>query len=344
LGLESDWSSLSFFFALRAKKLLQSLCPEAVAKEYSIPFEYQISNIAYRISNIILPIIARNFTTVFKHNFHTHTNYCDGSSSPEEYVIAAIKGGLSSLGFSGHAPVPFENNFAIKDISSLTAYADEIRELKKKYSGEISIFLGLEADFIPGITMEFKNFRRDFGLDYIIGSVHLVKNDKNDFWFIDGSDHSIWEDGLKKFFDSDITKAVSQYYHQINMMIETQKPDVIGHLDKIKMHNRDTYFSESSSWYTGLVKETLDIIKQNDLIVEVNTRGIYKKRSDSYFPGLNILKGMLEMNIPLTISADAHKPEEVSLGIDHASKALLEIGYREVFIYTEKGWKGVPIN
>lgn len=331
MGLESDWSSLSFFFAPRQKTS-------------SIFYRLQTSDIKYQTSSIILPIIAKNSPLVFKHNFHTHTNYCDGSSSPEDYVIAAIKGGLNTLGFSSHAPVPFENNFAIKDISSLTAYVEKIRKLKKKYSNEISIFLGLEADFIPGVTMDFKNLRHDFDLDYIIGSVHLVKNQQNNLWFIDGSERRIWENGLEKFFDQDIEKAVSQYYHQINMMIETQKPDVIGHLDKIKMHNHDKYFSESSSWYISLVKETLAIVKQNGLIVEVNTRGIYKKRSDSFFPGLNILKEMREMNIPLTISADAHKPEEVCLGLDHASEALIELGYREVFIYTEKGWKGVPLN
>ncbi len=281
---------------------------------------------------------------MFKHNFHTHTHYCDGSSAPEDYVLVAIESGLESIGFSGHAPVPFENNFAIKDIDSLKAYVQEIRKLQDKYQDEINIFLGLEADFIPGITMDFKNFRDDFELDYIIGSVHLVKNHNNDLWFIDGPDSRVWQSGLDRFFQNDIRKAVSGYYNQLNAMIETQKPDVIGHLDKIKMHNHGKYFSEGEGWYIQLFKETLNLLKQSGSIVEVNTRGLYKKRSDSFFPGLSILREMNKMDIPITISADAHKPEEVNLWIDQASKAMTEIGYREAKIFIKDGWESIPLN
>ena len=46
-------------------------------------------------------------------------------------------------------------------------------------------------------------------------------------------------------------------------MMLTQKPDIIGHFDKIKMHNQDRYFSEDEPWYRDLVMELLDtILKQ----------------------------------------------------------------------------------
>ena len=40
-------------------------------------------------------------------NYHTHTNRCGHASevTEEEYVLAARKNGLSSLGFSCHVPV-----------------------------------------------------------------------------------------------------------------------------------------------------------------------------------------------------------------------------------------------
>jgi len=281
---------------------------------------------------------------VFKYNFHTHTHYCDGSSAPEEYVLAAIDSGLRSIGFSSHAPVPFENNFAIKNEESLRSYVEDIRLLKKKYRDDIDIFLALEADFIPGITKNFQDLIDDHALDYVIGSVHLVKNRNNDLWFIDGSDPRVWVRGLNNLFDGDIRKAVGDFFSQLNMMIDTQKPDVIGHMDKIKMHNRGEYFSEDVEWYIQLFKETLALIKQQDCIVEVNTRGVYKKRSESFFPGTRILKEMQKMNIPVTISADAHKPEEVSLGLDQASEALMEIGYTEAMIFSEEGWKSILLD
>lgn len=281
---------------------------------------------------------------MFRHNFHTHTHYCDGASAPEEYVIAALKGGLKSIGFSGHAPVPFESKFAIKDHSSLKSYVQEILGIKAKYSKEINVFLALEADYIPGITLDFQHFIHDFKLNYIIGSVHLVKSSQEDLWFIGGPDRSIWQRGLENYFHGNIRNAVAAYYNQVNEMIETQKPDIIGHLDKIKMHNHNDYFLEEDPWYLKLVMETLELVKQSNSIVEVNTRGLYKKRSSDPFPGLKILKAMKEMDIPVTLSSDAHKPEEVGLLLNETADMLVEIGYREGCVYTENGWENTPLN
>ncbi len=250
---------------------------------------------------------------------------------------------MSAIGFSGHAPVPFENKFAISDHESLRRYCTDIMGLKDKYREKINVFLALEADYIEGVTTDFSDFIKTFKLDYIIGSVHLVKNVDGHFWFIDGPDSEIWKKGLTEDFGGDIRKAVRAYYHQLNEMVETQKPDVVGHLDKIKMHNRGEYFREDEKWYTDLVTESLECIKFEGSIVEVNTRGLYKKRSDDFFPGEKILAEMLQLNIPVTISSDAHKPKEVSLLLEHASEVLYKIGYREIYVFTNEGWKGIPI-
>lgn len=250
---------------------------------------------------------------------------------------------MKAIGFAGHAPVPFENNFAIENIESLKEYVGEISGLKEKYKEKINILLALEADFIPGVTLDFQHFVNDFHLDYIIGSVHLVKSPVNRLWFIDGPNSNVWKKGLETIFDNDIESAVTSYYMQVIDMINSQKPDIIGHLDKIKMHNQGKYFSEDDPWYIELVSDTLEVISRSDSIVEVNTRGIYKKRSDSLFPGIPVLKLMKQMNIPITISSDAHKPEEVNLLLDETLGIIKEIGYREIYCY-ESGWKPVPLD
>ena len=109
------------------------------------------------------------------------------------------------------------------------------------------------------------------------------------------------------------------------------------------MHNHDEYFREDEPWYSKLVMETLEIIRDNGCIVEVNTRGLYKKRSGSLFPGPAILKEMNKMNIPVTISTDAHKPGEVGLLLDETARTLIETGYREACIYAGEGWKSVSL-
>ena len=143
-------------------------------------------------------------------NLHTHSKFCDGAGDPEAYVISAMAKGFHSLGFSSHAPVPFKNNFAIRDDHEIREYCTIIRDLREKYKDQISIRLALEIDFIEGITRDFKDFKLACRLDYTIGSVHLVKNGYDDrLWFIDGPKVETYDDGLKNIFGGDIRLAVT---------------------------------------------------------------------------------------------------------------------------------------
>ncbi len=47
-------------------------------------------------------------------NYHTHCNYCDGKGPASDYLEQATQRGLAALGFSSHAPVPFDNDFAVR--------------------------------------------------------------------------------------------------------------------------------------------------------------------------------------------------------------------------------------
>ncbi len=275
-------------------------------------------------------------------NLHTHTNYSDGSSNPEDYIKEAIRQGFDTLGFSDHSPVPFKNNFAIRE-PDLEKYVNTILGLRERYSVP-AILLALEIDFIPGITLPIKHYRKLYPFDYFIGSVHLVKNEKSgNLWFIDGPDITIYDNGLKEIFSGDARKAVTAYYRQVQEMIITQKPDIVGHLDKIKMYNRNRFFSEEESWYVKLVEETLDLASSAGCVIEVNTRGIYKKRSETLFPGPEVLKKIRLRNIPVTITSDAHKPQELSLGFKEARKLLIELGFKATWVMTGKEWKEIPI-
>jgi histidinol-phosphatase (PHP family) len=273
-------------------------------------------------------------------NLHTHSRFCDGSGEPEEYVKAAIDKGFHSIGFSSHAPVPFKNNFAIRDDDELLEYCNTIRNLKVKYQDQISIRLALEIDFIEGITRDFKDFEQTCRLDYIIGSVHLVKNANDDsLWFIDGSKVESYDNGLKNIFGGNTRLAVTTYYEQVSRMIMTQKPDIIGHFDKIKMHNQDRFFSENEIWYRKLVMDLLETIEQSGSIIEVNTRGIYKKRCDDLYPGQWILKEIRKRGLPVTLSSDAHRPEEIDGYYAETLDILRDIGFKKLVYYGEDGWK-----
>ena len=121
-------------------------------------------------------------------------------------------------------------------------------------------------------------------------------------------------------------------------MITDSRPDILGHFDKIKMHNNDRYFKEDEPWYRDLIMDLLGLILKTGVIPEVNTRGIYKKRSRDLYPGVWILKEMKKMNIPLTLSADAHHPSEIDGYYAETIDILKDIGYRSVVSFKNGDW------
>ncbi|MHC1706582.1 MAG: histidinol-phosphatase [Bacteroidales bacterium] len=287
-----------------------------------------------------------------KGNYHTHSLFSDGKAPLADYVEEAISQGLHYLGFSEHSPLPFPNTFALKE-GEIDEYVREVRKLRKagfcytaSLQGQIApvVFAGLEMDYIPGLSEGFAQTKQQYHLDFIIGSVHLVLNEGADgLWFIDGPARQIYDDGLEYYFGGDTRRAVTAYYRQLQRMIQNESFDIVGHLDKIKMHNQDRFFTEDEKWYTDLVNETLEEIACKKLIVEVNTRGVYKKRCESLFPGISVLQEIKSRNIPVMISSDAHEPHELSMLFGETSDLLKSIGFDAVRILTEKGWSDASL-
>ena len=277
------------------------------------------------------------------YNLHTHTTFSDGKAKARDFVMESIRQRFFSLGFSEHSPLPFENNFSIPE-KDMGDYCLEIHGLREEFKNSLEIFCALEFDYIPGISKPFYVYMDEYRLDYSIGSVHLVANEENDkLWFIDGPKVETYDKGLYSIFNGNIMKAVESYFHQICMMIEEEKPDVIGHLDKIKMHNQSRYFSEDEEWYRNLITKTLNLIADGGLIMEVNTRGIYKKRCDSLFPGIRVLAEALQKGIPITLTSDAHEPEEISSYFPEALQILYTMGFRKLKAFGKQGWYDVEI-
>lgn len=275
---------------------------------------------------------------MINYNLHQHSVFSDGKDVPEKYVENAVELGFSAMGFSEHSPLPFDNPFSIK-AEKIDEYVQVIEKLKEQYQNRLALYHALEMDYIPGMSEDFNHWRRLSKADYLIGSVHLVKPDGfNDLWFTDGPDYRIYDQGIENFFGGDIRRAVRAFYDQTNRMIETQQFEIIGHFDKIRMHNRNRFFTDEDKWYRDMVNETVQLIKQHDLIVEINTRGLYKKRSDSLFPDGYALKRVKEMNIPILISSDAHRADEINLLFDYTEKYLNEIGFTSVMFLKNGKW------
>jgi histidinol-phosphatase (PHP family) len=277
-------------------------------------------------------------------NYHSHCRYCDGTDIPERYVEQAIAEKMPAYGFSSHAPVPFDCSWAVKT-EELQAYVSEVRQLRERRQSEIQLYCGLEVDYIPGVSGPKSQVLLDAGLDYTIGSVHFVDAFPDGRrWEIDGS-HPIFLEGLEQIFGGDIRRAVSRYYELTRQMVQEECPDVVGHVDKIKMQCEEgKLFSESLDWYREEMMKTLRVIAEVGVTVEVNTRGIYKKKVSETYPSRWVLEQMFALNIPVALNSDAHHPREISMHFTESARMLQQVGYRQLRVLLDGKWQGVDFN
>jgi len=268
-------------------------------------------------------------------NFHMHSTYCDGKSEIMDYVDEARKLNMISIGISSHAPVPFPTKWCMK-AEDLGEYLAAIQKIKSSNSF-VEIYKGLEVDFIPGVVSP--NQFRD-KLDYTVGSVHFIEKFFDGIpWEIDGL-HSLFLEGYSKIFNNNIQDVISRYFELTREMVSTACPSVVGHLDKIKIQNiNNKFFMESDSWYQNEVKKTIDLIRESGVIVEVNTRGIYQKKSDTTYPSPWILEILHKKNIPVTISSDAHHRDDIINQFPQTALLLKKIGFKTISVLSEGAWK-----
>jgi len=278
-----------------------------------------------------------------KFSLHTHSQFCDGKTDMDQVCQAAIDKKINVLGFSSHAPVPIKTFWAMP-FERLSDYLDEVNRCQLKYSDQLQIYRSLEADYIPGKTIAFDQWRKLAQLDYVIGSVHLILNPENGkIMGLDGTPQN-YDDGLLSAFGGDIKKAVSCYYKQIQDMVRLEKPEIIGHMDKVVMNNQNRYFSPQDAWHQQLIDETLLVIQAHSGIVEVNTRGVYRGKYHTWFPNEAIVKRCVALNIPLTISVDAHQADDLLACFQEAAETLKEAGADSVGCLIDNKWEQIPIS
>ena len=269
-------------------------------------------------------------------NYHTHTSFCDGKKTIAEVVQSAISQGLLAVGLSSHAPLPFERKWCMKR-ESFPSYLEEIRLARA--NDNIQVYAGLEADFIPE-KISPADFRGQ--LDYVIGSIHFVDGFPNsEGWEIDGP-YEMFLKGCDAVFNSNMRAVVARYFELTRQMVRDASPDIVGHLDKIKIQNKDrSTFREDENWYVNEIESTLAIIRDNGCIVEVNTRGLYQAKTSTPYPSPWIIKRMAELGIPVTLSSDAHHPDDLVNRFSDTASILLHAGIKKIRILTDGKWRDV---
>lgn len=272
-------------------------------------------------------------------NYHSHSTFCDGRGSMEDFVKFAVAKGVRNYGFSAHSPLPFTTFWNMK-LDDLPEYKEEFQRLKRKYASDIELFLGLEADYIHGYFEIQQHLYPTDDFDYLIGSIHYMDAlPGGGFWCIDGNFRDFYA-GLKVLFDGEIRPAVERFFDMTESMVEKGGFDIVGHFDKIALNaSKCADFDITDSWYTNRVGEVLTLIKQKGLIVEINTKSLREKGFT--YPDMQFFPLLKELEIPVTVNSDCHYPTTILDGYELVFEALKKAGIRSTQQLVEGKWDAI---
>ena len=275
-------------------------------------------------------------------NYHSHCTFCDGRSSMEEFVKFAIAKGVRKYGFSSHAPLPFLTKWTMLE-DDYEDYLSEFVRLKHKYQNTIQLYFGLEVDYIDNFSSIHNTFFQDKTFDYLIGSIHYLDLlFENCFWTIDGN-FTEFDKGLNQLYGGDIKLAIKRFYEVSTLMIQQGGIDIVGHFDKISLHAihyKD--FEPSSKWYRNFVGETLQLVKDKGIILEINTKSMSEKGIT--YPDQRFYPLIKDLEIPIVVNSDCHYPTNIIDGFKVAFKALKEAGFTSMHQLIDGTWQAVEFN
>lgn len=137
---------------------------------------------------------------------------------------------------------------------------------------------------------------------------------------------------------------VEDYYAALVRCVRAGGFDILGHLDLIRKNNpSQRYFSETSAGYRDAVMQAVYALAGTGIVVEINTGGMARGKTDSPYPALWILKELRNRNIPVCLNADAHHPKHLLANRNDGMALALAAGYERLTIFDRDGRKEIPV-
>ena len=249
-------------------------------------------------------------------DFHVHTTFCDGKNTAEEMVLSAIEKGFSVLGFSGHAPMPFETDWCMTEESAL-CYREEVTRLKEKYKGKIRIYCGIEQDYFSEASVS--------EYDFVIGSVHYVK--KNGCYLAVDDTKEAFASAVMEHYCGDAYALAEDYYRLISNLLNKVHADIIGHFDLITKFNEDqSFFHLSSERYVAAWQSAVRALLPFYVPFEINTGAISRGYRAAPYPAEDIMQYMAKHGGCAVLSSDSHRADTIGFGFDMAANMARRAG------------------
>ncbi len=241
------------------------------------------------------------------------------AANAERYREAASEQGIEELGASEHVhrfaqaldvwDHPWWRQNAHDDLDAYCAFVREETDLR----------LGIEADYVPGREDRMANLLEARDWDYVLGSIHFLGEAAVDMrgpW-------DIWR-------SADPDQVWRRYFETLGEAARTGMFDVLAHPDLVKVWGGGARLPEGD--LRRYYELAMDGIADSDVAIEVSTAGLRKPAAEIY-PARAFLELCLEVGRPVALSSDAHSPQELGHGYEHAVEWLGEVGVTEVAVF-----------
>ena len=256
-------------------------------------------------------------------------------ANAERYREAAGERGIEELGVSEHVhrfvqslevwDHPWYRHWARDDLDAYCAFVRDETDLK----------LGIELDFLPGREDRAQNLIDGRDWDYVVGSVHFLRDEAVDIHHRERG----WED-ISAWRDADPEKLWRRYFETLGEAARWGQFDILAHPDLVKV------FGDRSPRPDGDLRRfhelALDGIADSDVAIEVSTAGLRKPVGEIY-PSAQFLELCLEAGRPVALSSDAHTPEHLGHEYERATAWLRDLGVEEIAVFDRRERRLEPL-
>ncbi|KAB2443408.1 histidinol phosphate phosphatase domain-containing protein [Bacillus luti] len=207
-------------------------------------------------------------------------------------------------------------------VVSLYDFTKAIEEAKERWSKKgVTLKLGIEADYFIGCEEELKNLLALGDFDYVIGSVHFLNG-----WGFDNPD-------TKEYFEEhDLHALYDTFFKTVERAVRSELFDIIAHLDNIKVFNYRLDENEQLSYYKEIVRALVD----TNTATEINAGLYYRYPVREMCPSPLYLQVLAKYGVPITISSDAHYPNDLGKYVKENVQTLRTHGISHIATFTKR--------
>jgi len=262
------------------------------------------------------------------HDYHLHTYFsCDADASMEAVCRAALAQGIEEIAITDH--VDFTPQDPCYMYFQAERYWSALQRCREMFGDLLTIRAGVEVGESHLYLEEVRSLLSAYEYDFVLGSLH-------------------WADGRplfrESFFDGlSLDDGIALYFEELARLAEEGEYDVLAHVDIIRraVYRRFKKRGLDLRPHEARVRRVLRIVAERGKGLEVNTAYL-RKGIGAPGPSVQVLRWFREEGGRIvTLGSDAHRPEEVGLGLDRALAMVREAGFGGVTFFRRRTPVGV---